>query len=304
MNQINGPVIPLPVPFLKDLTIDHESLSNYVAFLADNGIKNVMTTVGTSRYNLLTWEECKAVNTTVAKAAKKNKIQSIIANPPFGDLNKALEFTRHTESIGADYFLAYFPDRHYGEDNTFSFFEAISENLQSTKGLIHEMPMRNGLGGGQVRYSLTLIQRILQLDQFVGMKEEALDPEYSNQILDNLGGKCEIVGAGGGMSRYLYRDFDRGSTAFLGGIGNFVPQLEINFYNDMQSGKRENAEEIVTAIEAKYFEVVISKGWHPTLKTSLHLMGLMPEYERSPMKKVPREEVDEIKTFLQKQNWM
>ena len=59
--KVEGPVIPLPTPFTKDYKVDYDALASYVDFLVLNGIKNVMTTVGTSRYNLLTDDEIKKV---------------------------------------------------------------------------------------------------------------------------------------------------------------------------------------------------------------------------------------------------
>src|SRR5687767_11902914 len=112
INKITGPVIPLPTPFTKDFEVDYDALSSYVDFLVKNGIKNVMTTVGTSRFNLLTGKEVIRVNETVVKAAK-GKAVTIVANPQTGGTHQAIEFARHAESIGADFFLAYYPERFY-----------------------------------------------------------------------------------------------------------------------------------------------------------------------------------------------
>ncbi|HTF03200.1 MAG TPA: dihydrodipicolinate synthase family protein, partial [Bacteroidia bacterium] len=143
IDAITGPVIPLPTPFNAKYEVDYAALGEYVRFLVNAGIKNVMTTVGTSRFNLLTFEEVKKVNETVVAAAA-GKAVTIVANPQMGGVMHAIDFAKHAESIGADYFLAYFPERHYGEDNTYSYFKSISDELKKTSVLLHEMPMRNG----------------------------------------------------------------------------------------------------------------------------------------------------------------
>ena len=52
MKEIVGPVIPIPTAFDKNQN-DLDSLKSYVNKIVELGIPNVMTTIGTSRYNLL-----------------------------------------------------------------------------------------------------------------------------------------------------------------------------------------------------------------------------------------------------------
>lgn len=301
--MINGPVIPLPTPFKENGEVDYTSMTNYVSFLATAGIPAVMTTVGTSRFNLVSNEEIMKLNEAVV-AGGKGKCKTIVANPSVGSLATAIEFAKHAEKIGADYFLAYFPERFYGEENTFKFFETLDKTLTKTKILIHEMPMRNGLGGGQVQYSLELLDRLLALPNVVGLKEEALDAEYSNKIVERYSEKAIIIGAGGGMSRYLLRDHQRGSKAFLGGIGNFIPELELEFYKAITNGNKSRAEEIVNTIEIPYFNDVVPMGWHPTLKAALGLKKLMPRFERAPMIQIDGEQLKNMENILRKNNWL
>lgn len=281
MKEIVGPVIPIPTAFDKNQNIDLDSLKSYVNKIVELGIPNVMTTIGTSRYNLLKIKECKQVNEAIVKGCG-SKAVSIVANPVYGGTDHAIEFAKHSEEIGADYFLLYYPERYYGDENIFKFFKkvAVSTNLPI---LIHEMPMRNGYGPGTVQYSIPLLKRLLDINNIVGFKEEALDAEYSNQIIEELP-HAICIGAGGGMSRYLYRDHSRGAKAYLGGLGNFYPKIELDFFNFMQNGELENATEIVENVERKYFENIVPIGWHPHLKYAISLQGWLPEFEREPMK--------------------
>lgn len=294
-NQIQGPVIPVPTPFNQDETVDYDGLASYISFLDESGIPAIMTTVGTSRYNLLSWEEITKANNVIAQQCKKAK--SIVANPTTGGLKSTIEFGLSAQKAGAEYFLVYFPERHYGEENTYKYFKQLNTALD-IKILLHEMPMRNGFGGPAVQYSIPLLERLFQLENIVGLKEEALDAPYSNQIVERFSDEIIIIGAGGGMSRYLNRDFDRGSNAFLGGIGNFNPALELEFYNAIQNGNRARAEEIVKNIEAKYFEAVVPIGWHPSLKEALNIKGLMQVHERVPMKQCSAEERATIQQII------
>lgn len=301
LNEITGPVIPLPTPFNVDQSVDHESLFNYVEFLVENGIPNIMTTVGTSRFNLLTNEEVKAVNETVVKAAA-GRAKTIVANPPFGGQLHALDFAKHAESIGADLFLAYFPDRNYGDEDILEFFQSLSDAI-SIGILIHEMPLRNGLGGGAVQYSVSLLKKLMSIKNVVGVKEEALDIGHSNAVVRAISSEAVIIGAGGGMSRYL-RDYWLGAKAYLGGIGNFAPQVELDFYTLFEKKEFEKAYQLVNNIELPFFQEVVPFGWHPSLKGMLHLCGHMKEFERKPLKQNSKEELKQLETTLKKNNWL
>jgi dihydrodipicolinate synthase/N-acetylneuraminate lyase len=303
IDKVIGPVIPLPTPFNKEYEVDYAALDRYVRFLVDNGIRNVMTTVGTSRFSLLTEEEVKKVNETVVKAAAGRAV-TIVANPQVGGTAKAIEYAKHAELIGADFFLAYFPERYYGEENTFAFYKAINDSVSQIGILLHEMPMRNGYGAGNVQHSIPMLERLMDLPRISGVKEEALDAEYSNQIVAALKDKAVIIGAGGGMSRYYNRDYKLGAKAYLGGIGNFEPQLELDFFSLMSDGKLDEAGKIIHGIELPYFEKTVPIGWHPSLKAALALKGLLPEFERPPMKQVAGEELEMLRGVMMQNGWL
>jgi 4-hydroxy-tetrahydrodipicolinate synthase len=300
--EVRGTVIPLPTAFTKDGEVDYKTMHSYVEFLIANGIKNVMTTVGTSRFNLLTDDEVFKLNETVVNAAA-GKAVTIVANPTVGSVKRTIEFGKHAQKIGADFFLAYYPERHYGEENIYNYFHAITKEV-STPILLHEMPMRNGFGPGQIQYSIQLLEKLIQLPTIAGFKEEALDNEHSNKIVSTFKDKAVIIGAGGGMSRYLLRDYDLGSKAFLGGIGNFFPSLEIDFFKAITGGEKLKAEKIVNEIELPYFQKVVPFGWHPSLKAALALKGLMQPFERAPMIEIKGEQLEQLKTVMQNNGWL
>ena len=300
-NKITGPVVPLPVPFKADQEVDYEALSSYVSFLRNKGIKTVMTTVGTSRFNLLNMGEIKKVNETVVDAAG-GEIVTIVANPGHGALSDALSYAKHAEEIGADVFLAYFPDRHYGEESVFEFFETIANSVKIDI-IIHEMPLQNGLGGGKVHYSTELLTRLFEIKNIIGLKEESLDPAHSEKIVKMFSDSAVIIGAGGGMSRYL-RDYWLGARTYLSGIANFYPELELEFYAAMQNEDYKKAYKIVHDIEKPFFEATVPMGWHVCLKEALNICGLAPSYERLPMKQINKEQAKSLKAVMKSFGWV
>jgi 4-hydroxy-tetrahydrodipicolinate synthase len=298
-SQLVGPVFPILTPFYETGEVDHESLERYVKFLVAAGAGTVMTTVGTSRLNLLSEDEIRAVNATVA-AASSAKTMTIAAGPMTGSLHSNLEFARHAESVGADAYIAYFPERWYGPEAVFDFFRQLSESV-SIGIMIHEMPIKSGYGG-QVQYPLDLLERLVELPNVVGMKEECMDGGYAYKLHRRLQGKCAIIGAG--AMRNFMRDFHAGAKANLVGVGSFFPRVEMAFHQAMNAGDMEKAHRIVRQYEDPYFDVAVELGWHPQLKETLHLLGLMPPFERAPLPRLNETQRVRLRDCIEHLGWL
>ena len=118
---ITGPVFPILTPFKENGAVDHPALQNYVEFLIASGAKTMLTTVGTSRFNLLSDIEIMEVNKTFSSVSSPNTIK-IAAGPMTGDLKTNIEFAQHAEQHGADAYIAFFPERWYGVEAILDFF--------------------------------------------------------------------------------------------------------------------------------------------------------------------------------------
>ena len=299
-NRIVGPVFPIPTPFTADgFRVDHDALTAYTNFLLSCGVGTVMTTVGTSRFNLLSQEEVLLVNETVARAVDGRAVM-IAAGNQGGNTKSNIEWARHAESVGADAYIAFFPERWYGEEAVFNFFKKLTESV-SIGIMIHEMPLRSGYGG-QLQYPLDLLDRLISLPGLVGMKEECMDGGYAYKLYRRLQGKCAIIGAG--AMRNFMRDFHAGAQANLVGVGSFFPKVEIAFQNALALGDNSLAHKIVRAYEDPYFDLAVELGWHVQLKEVLNLLGLMPPHERDPLPRLSDENRDRLLICVENLGWL
>lgn len=276
---IRGPVFPIVMPFAEDGALDERALRGYVEFLAGAGVPAVMTTVGTSRFNLMSHDEMRRANCAVVEAAAGRCI-TIVAGPMEGALPVHAAFAAHAAEIGADAAIIFHPERHYGDAAILDFFRAVSGATRAGV-MVHEMPMRNGLGGGTVQYGLDLLERITDLPGVSGFKEECMDPGYSYKILRRLADKTGIIGAG--SMRCYMRDYHAGARAYLVGVGSFFPAVELAFFEAMSAHRIDHAHTLARRFEDPYFDTAVALGWHRALKETMHLLGLMPAFERAPM---------------------
>jgi dihydrodipicolinate synthase/N-acetylneuraminate lyase len=297
LEHVKGPVFPIPTPFTKKGDVDYEGLRQYVEFLLSQGARTVMVTVGTSRFDVLTIEEMKKVNETVAQTAKGKAIV-IVTTPTKGPTSQAIDFANHAESVGADGILAVFPDRYYSDNDVAQFFEDIASSC-SIGVLIHLMSIpagRAGLGP-QVHYSPKLVERIIDIENVVGLKEESHDQGLAYQYCRSLIDKTVIIGGAGGMRDYLTKHH-WGQQAYLVGVGNFMPKLEINFYKKLTQGDYDTAKKIIFEYEEPFFAAAVKAGWHIALKEALLYFGLMDAWERKPMQSLQERGQTAIKNVL------
>lgn len=302
LEQVKGPVFPIPTPFTENGDVDYEGLRRYVEFLLSQGTRTVMVTVGTSRFDVLTFEEMKKINETVAQTAKGKAIV-IVTTPTKGPTLQAIDFTNHAESIGADGILAVFPDRFYYENDVYRYFVDIAKSC-SVGVLIHLMSIpagRAGLGP-QMHYSPELVERIVAIDNVVGLKEESHDQGLSYRYCRGLADKTVLIGGAGGMRDYLTKHH-WGQQAYLVGIGNFVPKLEIDFYKALIQGDYDTARKIIFEYEEPFFAAAVRVGWHLALKEALAYADLMEPWERLPVSRLKDDDRNEIINVLKSKNY-
>ncbi|KPA10242.1 Dihydrodipicolinate synthetase [Candidatus Magnetomorum sp. HK-1] len=289
LDKIKGPVFPIPTPFMEDGSIDYSCLKDYVKFLVKSGAKTLLVTVGTSRFNVLTIDEMKRVNHTVVESANGN-CMVIVASPATGPTKQAIDLAKHAQSIGADGIIAVYPDRYYNDNNIFRYFENIA-NACNIGVLIHNHSITGGSvrAGTSIKLSPQFFERISEIDNIVGMKEETHDSQFIyeyNRILKN---KFCIIG-GAGVMRAFYVAHQWGQPAYLVGIGNFLPEIELSFYQKMQSNDYNAAKQIIFENEDQFLKIAVEVGWHLALKEAMAYKGLMPAWERSPMERLSDED--------------
>lgn len=302
IKNVKGPVFPVPTPFKENGEVDYPGLSRYVAFLLEQGAETIMVTVGTSRFDLLTVDEMLEVNRIVAQTVG-GKGSVIVTTSTNGPTAQAQKFVQRAEKDGADGILLVFPDRYYSDDQILQYYKDVA-SVCSLGILVHLAAIRAGCGGigPMVQYSPALLQRIMDIENVVGVKEESHDAGLSYQYNRTLTDRCVVIGGAGGMRDFMTKH-QWGQQAYLVSVGNFIPQLEIAFYQSIISGDYQSAKEIIFRYEEPFFRIAVKSGWHIALKEAMALQGLMSRWERSPMSQLAEQDQDDIIKLLKDQVW-
>lgn len=267
-------VVAIPPSYNTNQELDIASTLSYIEYLQANSATHVMTTAGTSQFNLLSDHEIHLLNESVSKFNG----YKILGIPPVS-LKHAIEFIRQSRSLGYvddnTKIMALYPDRFYDYETLYTYIKAISDSVGDSI-YVHAQKMRNAVAGDW-NYESDLINDMYQDGYLCGIKEEqsSLDNAYS--FVSKLDSRMHIIVAGGSMRRYQYLE-SAGANSLLSGVGNLYPAMECRFIG---------TEVLATRIklleqESIIFSVFMKHGWHKSLREALRQKGLTCHHDRQP----------------------
>lgn len=287
MNKFRAPVYPIPPSFDVYENLDLESTKKYIQYLSGTGAQIAMTTAGTSQYNLLSVDEVRKLNTIVSSFDG----EKILGLPPLSTkhLLEEIDWMNSNFEPMDTSLLILFPERYYDDDQIVEFFEEICSKSDFDI-LVHGNILKKGMGGSY-EYSKPLLDRLSEIDGFIGMKEEAGNLMHSTT---NIPSNLEVIVAGGSMKRFWALE-PHGATTYLVGVGSFNPAWEEIFYDDYSDSHMpfEHAHKIIKTVETPLFDVFMKNGWHLSMRTALKHMGYI-KFDRKPFKQPTEEQKQEI----------
>ncbi|MEM7390915.1 MAG: dihydrodipicolinate synthase family protein, partial [Verrucomicrobiota bacterium] len=188
IERIEGPVFPIVTPFVDDphghYPVDVPALRRYVDYMLDDGAKVLMVASATSRFAQLEESEIRLINDVVVDQTGDRGIP-IASTGILGSTRLHVETAQHAEAIGAPVIACEYPWRYQNTEALVAYFQAIADNTESIKIMLHVTPGRSELGG-QYRYNVPDLQEILKIPRVIGMKEAAGDSEISKSIWEEL----------------------------------------------------------------------------------------------------------------------
>ena len=290
INPNTGPVVPIPPAYKTDGTLDLEQTVSYLKFLSKNGITTIMTTAGSSQFNLLDKNEIREFNECCLHNFKG---KCILGLPPLSEYHLLKEIKWYNTilfpKVPPSLMLMY-PDRYYNAANIIDFFWYMADASKFSV-YFHGMFMRNGRGG-TYNFDSGMISSLSEHKNIKGMKEETTDLNLAYDTLSqcsSLDKDFEVIVAGGSMRRFLLLHA-AGATTFLSGIGNVYPKIEIEFLKALHIGDLKLATSLIKDYEDPFFQETMKHGWHRSLRTILTMSDIMNCGNRAPFSQLTKVE--------------
>lgn len=271
MKTITRPVYPIP-PSFNNEEMEFKRTSRYIRHLEESGATRVMTTAGSSQFNLLTLDEIFTLNKTVLRQFSKETILGL----PAIDLRRLrLEISKLNELKGINTkILILFPERYYNDQQIIDFFSEVCR-ISDYPVYLHGNILKRG-NGGSYEYSNTLLRSLFNIPNFAGMKEEYSSIDLAMKNIADLPVEFDIIVAGGSMRRF-WSLYPHGASSFLTGLGSFAPEFSEQFYNSFVEGDYSMCTNIIQNLEKPLFDTFMEIGWHASMRTALQKQGFLLE---------------------------
>lgn len=280
-SKLRGEIVPVPTQFHNDLSVNYEGIRAHVEFLLDRGVKSLYLALAASEFEYMTLEERLRVTEVVSRTTAGRAV--ILAQAVGGGwIDEQISEARAMIDLGADALVikppnlketqkffgskwaraAYSPDRH--DDFFYRYIERIA-NATNTSIVYHDKPFSDGRS-----VSHELRDRIVSIDNVVGLKEHAEDPNVRREIYQRLGGKVVCFDGFSKATQLWARAW--GAKARHTCWSWFDPLGDQEFTTLMDEGRLEQAQKVVDR-EWPLAKALITAGFHG-YKTVMGFMGL------------------------------
>ena len=284
-------VVPIPAMYDTYGGINKLSVLNYLKFLKDGGVNCVMTTAGTSQFNMLAKREVAKLNYTVAAEGFSSYILGI---PPTNTVTTIEQIKSLQKMIGKKSnkcVMLLYPERYYDDETIAGHFYRCADSSEIPV-IIHAMFMRQG-NGGWYDYSPELINKLVEHPNIIGIKEETSELGKAYNTCNKINtDDCVVIAAGGSMRRFNALK-PTGIQTWLSGVGNMFPQAELAFRKDTSKIN------IIKDFENPMFDVFMKIGWHKAMRESIRQLAVGCIINGSPFATVADEEIKAIKNVLE-----
>lgn len=274
-------------PFTHDHELNTDGLALIIDRMCRSGVHMIVCTGGVGEFYALSLEEYRRVIRTTARAA--NGRVPILAG--IGHSTRlACELARFAESEGVSGLMVnpfYFADPDL--EGLYRHYEALAKVCNLGQIVFST---------DQFAYTPELIERLAQIENVIGLKDEVGNLKTFVATVQQLGDRLAWIN---GMAEPLVGPyFACGATSFTTGLANFAPEIPLSIY-------RAAAAEDYATVRKLVSEKVIHlanlrakrKGYHTVvLKEAMDLLGLPAGPCRLPLTPLLAEDREELKAIL------
>lgn len=203
-NRIHRQMVPLPILYRDDYSIDHAGLAKYVAWHLENDTQNFCLTFTYSQLDFVTAEEIVEVTRTVMEVVRDDAV--FISCTGGGPLHEAIQTVQAFEKIGAQAAFVHLPEHclqnpsHCGE----LYVEYIRGVAKETE--IPLLAVALPVPWSAPSQTMLPVQRFEELcedEQFIGIKDDIYILDNRMELVRKFSGRMGITG-GGMFTHYIF----------------------------------------------------------------------------------------------------
>ena len=286
---LQGPVMSIPTPFLKDGVVDFEGLANLIEIGISGGTQVTLLTAGDSQFFFMTETEIAQITRFVIERAASRTL--VVAATGRWHTAKTVEFAEFSRNSGADVLMLLPPTPELDPEGLAPLYTTVAQIIPVM--LVGFPPW-------------ALLDKLLEEPSICCFKEDGLDA-YAFDTVQQYGDRFKMM-TGGLLSRFMAQ-WTFGYTSFMDWSTSFAPEIGTRFWAALESGDVPAALNIIRTVETPLFSIAGAKntgstenypgGWQSLWRTLLELNGVASRYLRSPQRSASQNDIDRVKPMLE-----
>ena len=234
MQVLKGSLVALVTPFHESGEVDYDSLESLVQWHIDEGTNGIVSVGTTGESATLSIEEhLEVIKKTVEYASEKIPI---IAGTGANSTQEAVDLTRESQALGADYSLLVTP--YYNKPTQaglIKHYEKIASEIDMPQ-ILYNVPTRTACD--LIPASVDVLAKIPNI---VGIKEAVDETKRINELIE-ISKKHETFSIYSGDDPTFYNSLTLGSSGVISVAANIIPRsiskiCELAFDEDWSNAK-------------------------------------------------------------------
>jgi len=271
MYSMYGVVPPMVTPFTKNGDIDEDGLRTLVKFLKEH-VHGLFICGSYGSGPMMNTEERKKVAEITVKE-NQGKVD-VIVHVGSADTRTSVDLTRHAASLGAQAVAAVGPYYfHHNKDSILSFYGDLVKAAGNTPVYVYNNP---GFQGYPMDVSMIEELRTIGVhgikDATFNIMEHAAYRRKLNKDFDiALGTEAMFLSAA-----------VLGTKAFIPGLGNAFPEINVRMFDEAMRGDYEACRETQFIINQMRDIMYMARSTQLAVYAMLEIRGILTTYPRKP----------------------
>ena len=286
--MIDGVFPPIPTPFSSD-AVDVVAMGSNVDRWMQTGIRGVVVLGSNGEAPFLNESDSDAAVAAAREHVPSNRL--CIAGVGRESTIETIRATKRAADLGVDAVLVRTP----------SFFKAL---LTPEVFVVHYTAVADASPVPVILYNFTavtgvtlpveVVSTLAAHPNIVGIKESGSDLKYVSALIANTPDDFVLLA---GSAPVFYPCLLVGATGGVLALASVVPDLCVELYDLVQSGRHSEARELQRRL-TPLAGLVTSRYGVPGLKAALSLLGFRAGEPRLPLQPIKSEAIDEIRVVL------
>jgi 4-hydroxy-tetrahydrodipicolinate synthase len=289
--KFQGAMVASVTPFNRNGSVDYPALEELIEFFVCKGIDAIVPCGTTGESSGMSHEVHGRVIEKVVEYS--NGRVPVLAGTGSNITKEAVRRTKHARDAGADGALIVEPyyNRPQERNVVGLYYQPIAQEVPGFPLIAYHVPSRTG-----GRFSVYTPLQLARIPEFVGIKFANSDLNLAREIMSKVYDDLMLFSGEDALNLDFYR---MGAKGAISVTANVVPDLVADVYRMYSSGNYQGAEFLQSKLQELNTAMFVA-GNPDSVKTALHMMGMIKPYAIAPVGFAEGEKKDTIREALER----